>query len=73
MMNTGEASRALFLVPNSVYDKFQDEIVGNSEQIGLLPNVNIVLLDNLSATTLKSSKSNNGNGLKEFTVKVEET
>ncbi len=72
MMNTGEASRALFLVPNSVYDKFQDEIVGNSEQIGLLPNVNIVLLDNLSATTLKSSKSNNGNGLKEFTVKEKE-
>ena len=69
MMNTGDTSRALFLVPNSVYDKFQDEIVGNSQAIGLLPNVNIVLLDNLSATTLKNTKSNNGKGLKVFTAK----
>jgi len=66
MMNTGEASRVLFLVPNSVYDKFQDEIVGNDEAIGLLPNVNIVLLDNLSSQTLKSAKSNNKKGLKTF-------
>jgi len=48
MMNTGETSRCLFLVPNSVYDKFQDEIVGNQEAYGLLPNVNIVLLGSLT-------------------------
>ncbi len=72
MMNTGETSRSLFLVPNSVYDKFQDEIVGNSEAYGLLPNVNIVLLDNLSSTTLMSKSSNNGLGLKVFTEKEKE-
>jgi hypothetical protein len=66
MMNTGETSRALFLVPNSVYDKFQDEIVGNSEAYGLLPNVNIVLLDGLTEVQLMSSKSNNGLGIKVF-------
>ena len=48
MMNTGEASRCMFLVPNSVYDKFQDEIVGNQQAYGLLPNVNIVLLGSLT-------------------------
>lgn len=56
MMNTGEASRVLFLVPNSVYDKFQDEIKGNESVHGLLPNANIVLLDNLTEKVITNQK-----------------
>ena len=56
MINTGESSRILFVVPDAVYDKFQDEIVGNEELYGLLPNANIVLLDNLSEGILKNTK-----------------
>lgn len=64
MMNTGEASRALYLVPNSVYDKFQDEIVGNENFYGLLPNINLVLLGNLTESVLlKKGKDQ----IKEFT------
>ena len=60
MMNTGEASRVLFLVPNSVYDKFQDEIIGNKESYGLLPNVNIVLLDNLTQDVFYDVRTKGG-------------
>jgi len=56
MFNTGEANRVLFLVPNSVYDKFQDEISGNESSFGLLPNVNVVLLDNLREGAVKKIK-----------------
>ena len=65
MMNTEEASRVLFLVPNSVYDKFQDEIIGNESSYGLLPNVNIVLLDNLSEKVITTQKE--GKKIKDFT------
>jgi hypothetical protein len=60
MMNTGEASRVLFAVPNSVYDKFQDEIIGNEQAYGLLPNVNIVLLDNLAQSVFYDVRKKGG-------------
>jgi len=56
MFNTGDSNRALFLVPPSVYDKFQDEIIGNKEAYGLLPDTNIVLIDNLGEPILKKIK-----------------
>jgi len=57
MFNTGDANRALFLVPESVYDKFEVEIVGNEEEYGLLPNTNVQLIDNLGAPILKKIKN----------------
>jgi hypothetical protein len=57
MLNTGDAKRVLFLVPNSVYDKFQQEIKGTDDVFGVLPNVNIVLLDNLKEDAVKELKN----------------
>ena len=71
MMNTGEASRVLFLVPNSVYDKFQEEIIGTDASYGLLPNVNIVLLDNLTEKVITTQKK--GEKIKDFMEKELET
>jgi hypothetical protein len=71
MMNTGEASRVLFIVPNAVYDKFQDEITGNDTSYGLLPNVNIVLLDNLTESIITNQKKDKK--IKDFTAEELET
>jgi superfamily II DNA or RNA helicase len=65
MLNTGDADRVLFIVPNAVYDKFQDEIKGNESLYGLLPNANVVMIDNLRTPILTHKKK----GLKVFSEK----
>ena len=44
LFNTQQAKRALFIVPSSVYDKFQEEIKGTKVSYGIAPNTNVVLL-----------------------------
>jgi hypothetical protein len=56
LFNTGDAKRALFLVPNSVYDKFGEEILGTSTAHGLFPNANVVYLDNARLDAIKKLK-----------------
>lgn len=56
LFNTGDAKRALFLVPNSVYDKFGEEILGTSVAHGLFPNANVVWLDNARLDSIKNLK-----------------
>ena len=56
MFNTGQSNRALLLVPVPVYDKWETEIKGNEEDYGLLPNINVVMLDNLKEKSLKKLK-----------------
>lgn len=65
MLNTGDADRVLFSVPKSVYDKFQDEIIGDKNLHGLLPNINVVLLDNLTEKVL--TNQNEDSKIKNFT------
>lgn len=69
MMNTGESSRVLFIVPKSVYDKFYDEIKGKNTLYGLLPNINVQLLDNLRQPILTNKK----NGIKIYSDEELET
>jgi len=56
MMNTGEANRVMFAVPKAVYEKFLQEIKGDDNLFGLLPNVNVVLLGNLKESAIKKIK-----------------
>jgi hypothetical protein len=57
MFETGEAKRALFLVPNSVYDKFGEEILGTSVAHGLFPNANVVWLGNAKTKAIMELKN----------------
>lgn len=71
--NTKEASRALFLVPNVVYDKFIVEIEGNETDFGIAPHVNIVCLGNSRKEAIKSLKNFKPNELEIYEQLEQET
>jgi len=56
LFHTGQAKRALFIVPNAVYDKFQEEIKGTKELFGIASNINIVCLGNALYSALLKIK-----------------
>lgn len=68
MFLTGEAKRALFIVPNAVYKKFEDEIKGDENEYGLFTDANIVLLGNAGKKTVMSLKKYSDDGKEEEAI-----